>query len=267
LAADSRSAEVLTRKGAAMKAMSLFEGLESSSNTAIANALPALRELSLMLLSNLTASTPAAVDQLMQVEDEDLAGYYLGRLHTHYTRAAPSEEGAMSSTQRWVLSVLLNASRVEAAQRLLAADEDDWMPELTSALDAEATPSLQRRALAAQIIRNVAATKATHAALVNARAVGSTLKAVCEPHERNSVQLDMLLDTVKLFLSSEEGMASLEGTNAKKLFTSALAADADAPEGTARFTSQQADVINNEILKFLDDVEDVWVNNGAAGDQ
>lgn len=96
---DATCAEVLVQKKGIRKAMRL---LDSFQNPHVDLPSPAftrsLQELTLMLLNNLTASYIIAVDEFLQKEDEDMRGFYLGKLQSQYDRCAEEEEQAAAAT-------------------------------------------------------------------------------------------------------------------------------------------------------------------------
>lgn len=83
VSAEGSCAEVLVQHKVVRKAMRLLDGVDKSVR------LPdvfvrTIQEMTFMLLSNLTASHASAIDDLLQRDDEDMRGFYLGKLQKYY---------------------------------------------------------------------------------------------------------------------------------------------------------------------------------------
>ncbi|EAN90268.1 hypothetical protein, conserved [Trypanosoma cruzi] len=271
---DSRCAEMLVSRRVVRKAMRLLEGIEASDH---ANSLKrSLEEMTLMLLSNLTASHIIAVDDLLQIEDEDLRGFYLGKLHVYYSRFFSNgvkEEGEddvddggsegkeLGTTraeklpardlQKWILQILLNLTRSSEGQMLLTEDED-WDRTLTECLGSS---NMRHRLLAAQCYRNCSLQSEHHAAILRGNSLRVCVERLCDGGEQvPGVEL-ILAEIVAEMMRSEAGMQYLEEVNAKKHLQAAVAGK-KVDDGTAEF-------IERHVLPFLDDVVDAYVVHGG----
>lgn len=95
---DAKCAELMVEKNVIRKAMRLLDSLSLSSLSLPSQSLVhGLQELTLMLLNNLTSSYIIAVDEFLQKEDEDMRGFYLGKLQAFYHAAG--EERKKTETE------------------------------------------------------------------------------------------------------------------------------------------------------------------------
>ncbi|ORC91546.1 uncharacterized protein TM35_000051420 [Trypanosoma theileri] len=270
--AEGGCAEMLVTRKIVRKAMRLLDGIESSDHE---DALKrSLEEMTLMLLSNLSASHISAVDDLLQMADEDLRGFYLGKLQVFYDRfntdAEGEEEGKqrdeaeeereakqetegnankppVRDLQRWILQILLNLTRSTNGQELLMEDED-WRRSLTQCLG---SPNERHRMLAAQCYRNCSLCKEQHPAILRGNCVRACLERLCDGSERVPEVELLLAEVIAGMMQSEEGMLFLEEVNTKKHLQSAIAGK--------KVHDETADFLSRHVLPLLDDVVDAYV--------
>ncbi|RNE97407.1 uncharacterized protein Tco025E_09468 [Trypanosoma conorhini] len=277
---ESRCAEMLVSRRVVRKAMRLLDGIEASDH---ADSLKrSLEEMTLMLLSNLTASHISAVDDLLQTDDEDLRGFYLGKLHVYYNRfvsnaatgegdddavddgsegrgvgeeatAAGADMLPTRDLQKWILQILLNLTRSNDGQELLMEDED-WDRTLTDCLSSS---SARHRLLAAQCYRNCSFQKEHHATILRGNALRVCVERLCDGGERVAEVEMMLAEVLAEMLRSEAGMEFLEEVNAKK-HLQATVAGKKVNDATAEF-------VQGHVLPFLDDIVDAYVVPGSDG--
>lgn len=248
-AADASVADAFASAKVVQRVMRLLDGLEASDLSP--NVLPAFKEMSLMLLNNLTASTVVAIQDLLQVEDEELAGFFVGRLHSLYSRQPdPSndEENENESTsakkkddddddddedskknkkseaadkrkksaatrdlRKWFLQVCLNITRTPDGQRYLLSE--DWPETLVEILSESPNPML--RFIVARTFKNCASVPENHKALASCGVVTVIVERLHKCLEPDVTQLAMA-EFVASMLASEEGMGALEEINTKK---------------------------------------------------
>ncbi|KAH9593108.1 hypothetical protein LSM04_001466 [Trypanosoma melophagium] len=267
--AEGGCAEMLVTRKIVRKAMRLLDGIESSDYE---DALKrSLEEMTLMLLSNLSASHISAVDDLLQMADEDLRGFYLGKLQVYYDRFTTDNEehqkqrdeaeerGEKNETedntqkppvrdlQRWILQIILNLTRSSDGQELLMEDED-WGRSLTECLG---SPNEYHRTLAAQCYRNCSFAKEQHPAILRGNCVRVCLERLCDGGESAQAVELLLAEVIAGMMQSEEGMLFLEEVNAKKHLQAAIAGK--------KVHDETADFITRHVLPLLDDVVDAYV--------
>jgi len=85
ISVDTSCCETFVNHNVPLKLLKVYETLQVKGDE-VQNS-PVLCELSLMALNNLTAVSSAACEQVLELDDEDLAGYHFGRLKTHYDRS------------------------------------------------------------------------------------------------------------------------------------------------------------------------------------
>lgn len=229
--------------------MRMLDGLARSESIP-APVVAALSEMTLMLLNNMTASHLAAVDDLLQVKDEDLRGFHISRLFTHYTRLADSDTGRR--TAKWFVQICVNISRTRQGQEILAND-DDWVPLLVELLGSE---SEELRLLASDAFRNMSFEKETHAKLIDAGLLKVCIQRLTEGLEKSPKLRHQLAETVAFMLQTERGMQAMENLNAKKLLTGALDA----------LDEESSGFVRTQILPFLEDITDAYVVHGTSHD-
>ena len=142
-------AEVLLEAGLMARSMKLVEALHAKKSEL--QLAPVLLQMALMLLNNLTATNIVACEQLLQIDDEDLAGYFFGRLNTYYEtetcggadedvdeeeRDSDNDNGSEAEkntaendglrNKRWYLKICVNVSRIPQGMEAFSEDED-WV--------------------------------------------------------------------------------------------------------------------------------------------
>lgn len=229
---DAQCAELLVEKKVIRKAMRLLDSLQSEhveSSPALALSARGLQELSLMLLNNLTASYVIAVDEVLQKEDEDMRGFYLGKLQLLYDRCGiiegEGEEAALDQRdlRRWVLRIVLNLSRCVDGQEQLLSDEN-WCMSLRRCLLGHEKPNTPtHRLLASQVLRNCAcsSTRESHTLLLKTDFLVTAVHRLSSPSELEEVAeiQQCLAEFIAAMLESEDGVERLESINAKKLLS------------------------------------------------
>ncbi|KAL7695473.1 hypothetical protein N2W54_001389 [Lotmaria passim] len=269
--ADGSCAEMLVQRKVVRKAMRLLDGMERSDQPE--TFVRSVQELTLMLLNNLTASHVTAVDDLLQKEDEDMRGFYLGKLQVYYERFGAEETemrtkieeaeeakkerdvagvsaekqreneakvaaGAAAAAthrdlNRWILHILLNLTRTLDGQELLLEDEE-WRVTLNGSLS---SASPRQRYLAAQCYRNCACSpKPRYDLIMKSDALVTAVHRLALKEPIPEIQMS-LAEFIASMLESEAGMARLEGINAKKVLMAAVAASK--PEAGADASGKQ----------------------------
>lgn len=295
--ADGRCAEALVQQKVVRKSMRLLDGMERSGES-----LPYIRsiqEMTLMLMNNLTASHISAIDDLLQKEDEDMRGFYLGKLQVYYTKFTAGESGqpsmpvdeeasdaAKSGTvqrnlQRWILQILLNVTRTLDGQELLLEDEE-WRITLLESLSSS---SPRDRYLAAQCYRNCACSpQPFYALLLKSDIIVAAVERLSGKESVAEIQMT-LAEFLSSTLESEEAMERLESINAKALLSAAVAASRKATaelncrvqvieeEGEAEnsqpakkgctLSADVCDFMEAHVLPYLDDVVDAYIAPGS----
>lgn len=253
---DAACAEVLVQKKGIRKAMRL---LDSFQNPHVDLPSPAftrsLQELTLMLLNNLTASYIIAVDEFLQKDDEDMRGFYLGKLQSQYDHCAEAEEvpieesngtssdqlpgsdvnsssvvptkahasavAASRDIRRWMLQIVLNLTRCVDGQEQVLSDEK-WQETLNKCLS---SPVPSHRLLTAQILRNCGCSSTPFYTLLLKH--GILLRVVQrltdkQDFERETEIQQCLAEFLASMLESEAGVEQLESMNAKKLLSTVI---------------------------------------------
>jgi hypothetical protein len=240
LAVDASIAEILVANKVVSRTMRLLDGLEASENPA---AVP-LKELALILLNNLTASHVTAVDDLLQLQDEELRGFFLSKLCTIFDRQ-PAD--APRDVRKWILQIILNITRVPEAQIALLQD-DEWVLNVTSLMDCD---NETHRILMVQTIRNCASSKGCHELLAKSGAVPILVGRVARSEETVDGIVMMLAESISGLLQSPEGIEALEGINTKQILQGALKSNT--------LNKDIAAFLEEQVIPFLDDVQDAYV--------
>jgi hypothetical protein len=245
VATNEQVAKELSQGKCINRCIRLYDAFQREADS---EALVPLQEMCLMLLNNLTASHVNAVNDFLQVDDEDLKGYNLEVMKTHYDR---QPEGAERSQKPWFLKICLNLTRCGEGQEMLVSDED-WFGEIVTLIaDKESDPRLAVVAL--QIGHHCCAQKSLIPQVARMRLPGAiAMRASNFEGIPASVQM-IAMETLEAVMTDEVGMQSLEEINAKKYLV-AFSEDANAPKEVREFVKQQ-------LLPFLDDINDVFVAN------
>jgi hypothetical protein len=257
--ADGSCAEMLVQRKVVRKAMRLLDGMERSDQPE--TYVRSVQELTLMLLNNLTASHVTAIDDLLQKEDEDMRGFYLGKLQVYYERFAAEEaetrrkaEEAEEAKKELSSSSAAGASaekqkeneKIAAGAAATAAHRDlnRWilhvLLNLTRTLDGQellledeewrvtlngslASPNPRHRYLAAQCYRNCACSpKPLYDLIMKSDALVTAVHRLTLKESIPDIQM-ALAEFIASMLESEAGMTRLEAVNAKKALASAVA--------------------------------------------
>ncbi|KAG5469134.1 hypothetical protein LSCM4_02531 [Leishmania orientalis] len=260
--ADGSCAEMLVQHRVVRKAMRLLDGMERCDQPT--SYVRSVQELTLMLLNNLTASHVAAVDDLLQKDDEDMRGFYLGKLQVYYERFAgtaaaknvedgegeeateggedltkPKQAVSNRDLSRWILHIVLNLTRTLDGQELLLED-DEWRGTLNSSLSS-ANP--RHRYLAAQCYRNCGCSpKPLYDLILKGDALVTAVDRLCCKEPVEEIQ-KLLAEFVASMLESEDGIARLESVNAKKVLTRALDIPETARNATAAAAASRVDIV------------------------
>jgi len=243
-AANTTVAEAMVSRKVVTRTIRLLDALEASSEKAAAP----LKELALILLNNLTATHVTAIDDLLQLQDEDLRGFFLSKLCTLFDRQAESER----DVQKWILQIILNVTRVPEAQDALLRD-DEWALNFQNLLECE---NEGHRMLIVQACRNCASTKQSHDAICKSGIIPAVVKRVQRGEEKVETLQMMLVEFIAGMMQTGEGINGLEEINTKKLLQTALR------EGTVS-SPEVVEFIQQHIMPFLDDVQDAYL----MGDQ
>lgn len=244
VAADAQVAEALVKHKVVPRTMRLLTSLEGS-NITQENV---LRELSLMLLNNLTATHVAAVDDLLQAEDEDLRGFFVTKLKVIYDRLPPTGE---RDSRKWLLQICLNLTRTREGQ-LLVLEDEEWLPTLTELINSE---NEYHRSIALQVFRNISATPERHVQLSASSVPQIALRRLCEKCERTSFLQVMICEILASLIQSEEGVKVLDELSAKKLLSTLLSEG----DNNQLLCEDAVAVLTKHVLPFLDDIQDVYV--------
>lgn len=271
---DAEVTETLIKKHIVRKSMRLLDGLQLhvAPNSDIALSIVPLEELTLMLLCNLTTTSVLAVDDVLQKDDEDMRGFYLGKLLSLYQRKTEeeeedrkaaeeaeetAEEGAAAppprppprDIRRWILRLILNISRCVDGQEQLLEDEA-WREVLVEGLSAPQNPAY--RLLSAQIISNCAmnAEAPYFKFLLQSKVVVKVIARLTSHHSVGiepvtEIQVE-LASIVARVLESEEAMAELEGMNAKRLLEEVVKTSQKAHEKEVEGEAQVVEVTEGE---------------------
>lgn len=238
--------EVLAKLQIIPRCMRLLDSLNASDGLPSA-VLLACKELTLMLLNNLTAAHAAAVDRLLQVADEDLEGFYLSRLMTLYEHE-PAD--SPRDLRRWIVQVILNVTRTPTGQRCVTSSEE-WMRLLAQIL---LSPSDKGSLVAAQCLRNCSALASTHANICRVDVLKVGIAVLCEGKERSEEVQLAVAEFFAAMLTSEAGMQAMEELNAKRHLSEAV--------GSGSVTARTKEFVEQHILPFLDDIQDAYVQEG-----
>ena len=261
-AADAPCAEAFSRNRVVQRSMRLLDALEASDLPG--HILPVYKEMTLMVLNNLTASNVIAIQDLLQLEDEDLAGYFVTRLGMLYARHAVVEGAPQPQRdlRKWFLQIALNITRTPDGQRTLLSE--DWPEHLLDVLNTSPNPML--RLLAAQTLSNCAATPDNHLVLVKTTVVSSVLGRLSRGLEAQPTQM-VLAELLASMMQSEPGMSCLEGLNARKYLVAVSDGhiDASGDEDAVRnaVVPEVADFIRQHILPLLEEIQDAYVHEEA----
>ncbi|AYU82198.1 hypothetical protein, conserved [Leishmania donovani] len=259
--ADGSCAEMLVQRKVVRKAMRLLDGMERSDQPE--PYVRSVQELTLMLLNNLTSSHVTAIDDFLQRDDEDMRGFYLGKLQVYYERflsameaeaakkaedeeaaaqaggnsAKPKPASSLASSHRdlsrWILHILLNLTRTLDGQELLLEDED-WRGTLSSSLS---SPNPRHRSLAAQCYRNCGCSpKPLYGLILKSDALVTAVDRLNCKEPIEDIQRS-LAEFIASMLESEDGMARLESVNAKRVLSEALGASQAAHAAKAAATA------------------------------
>lgn len=257
--ADGGCAEMLVQRKVVRKAMRLLDGMERSDQPA--SYVRSVQELTLMLLNNLTASHVTAIEDLLQKEDEDMRGFYLGKLQVYAERFVAEEAetrlkveeaeeakkdmkdaASLSGEERKAREEKIAAGAAAAAAhrdlnrwilhillnltrmldgQQLLLEDEDWRGTLNAALSS-ANP--RHRYLAAQCYRNCACSpKPLYDLILKSDALVTAVHRLALQEVIPEIQM-ALAEFVASMLESEEGMSRLESINAKKALSEAVTA-------------------------------------------
>ncbi|KPI89484.1 hypothetical protein ABL78_1360 [Leptomonas seymouri] len=271
--ADGSCAEMLVQRKLVRKAMRLLDGMERSDQSE--TYVRGVQEMTLMLLNNLTASHVTAIDDLLQKDDEDLRGFYLGKLHTYHERFRAEEEEvrrkveeaeeakkevsaagrADAEGQREREEKIAVGAAAAAAHRDLnrwilhillnltrtldgqemLLEDEEWQVTLSDSL---ASPNPRHRYLAVQCYRNCACSpKPLYNLILKSDALVTAVHRLALKEPIADIQLS-LAEFIASMLESEDGMARLESVNAKKALASAVAASKLATDGRNKSNSR-----------------------------
>jgi hypothetical protein len=247
-AADCSCAEALVSRGVVPRTMRLLDVLETTEAPAAA----ILREMALMLLNNLTATHVSAVSTLLQLDDEDLRGFYLSRLKLFFDR---QPEGIQRDVRKWILQIGVNATRVPDGQ-VAVTDDEEWVQLLTELLES-ATENTLFATFAVQALQNCANNKRTHENLCKNKSVTKVMTLML--NKSLAVELQMgLAEILAGLMQSEVGMQQLEEHNIKKLLSGPPGGEGADPlhPDVRRFAEEH-------VLPFLDDIQDAFVMQGG----
>ncbi|KAG5469490.1 hypothetical protein LSCM1_02712 [Leishmania martiniquensis] len=265
--ADGSCAEMLVQRRVVRKAMRLLDGMERSDQPT--SYVRSVQELTLMLLNNLTASHVAAVDDLLQKDDEDMRGFYLGKLQVYYERFAAAAAAAAKNAEdyveeevadprkdlatsahtvsnrdlsRWILHIVLNLTRTLDGQELLLED-DEWRGTLNSSLS---SPNPRHRYLAAQCYRNCGCShKPLYDRILKSDALVTAVDRLSGKEPIECIQKS-LTEFVASMLESEDGIARLESVNARKVLAGALDASQAAHNANAAAAASRVEGVGED---------------------
>ncbi|AIO01507.1 hypothetical protein LPMP_332160 [Leishmania panamensis] len=256
--ADGSCAEMLVQRKVVRKAMRLLDGMARSDQPE--SYVRSIQELTLMLLNNLTASHVTAIDDLLQKNDEDMRGFYLGKLQVYYERFVSAMEAARSVVNGEAAEV-----GEDAAKKIDHAVSDDggdlanpkhtslpatshrdlsrWILHIllnvTRTLDGQellledsewrgtlssslSSPNPRHRYLAAQCYCNCSCSpKPLYSLILKSDALVTAVERLNCKEPIEDIQKS-LAEFIASMLESEDGMARLESVNAKKVLAGAL---------------------------------------------
>lgn len=247
-AAASSFTEVAVEHKVVSRTMRLLTGLRGEPATQFTNS---LLELALMLLNNVTASHPNAVVELLELDDEDLAGYSFSKLKTHLDACDPDAE---RDVRLWYWKLCLNATQVPRGQDIVVADEDWWGAVVESISEVKDTP-IAIADLSIKIARNCCAHKQTMATVAKTGLGPACVHRLCNAQRLDGDAQLEAAEVIAALMTHEEGVKSLEEINAKGLLTTALETE------PLPVTEAAKSFIERNVLPFLDDVQDIYVMN------
>ncbi|CAM40763.1 conserved hypothetical protein [Leishmania braziliensis MHOM/BR/75/M2904] len=257
--ADGSCAEMLVQRKVVRKAMRLLDGMARSDQPE--SYVRSILELTLMLLNNLTASHVTAIDDLLQKNDEDMRGFYLGKLQVYYERFVSAMEAARSVVNGEAAAEVGE----DAAKKTDHAASDDgedlanpkhtslpatshrdlsrWILHIllnvTRTLDGQellledsewrgtlssslSSPNPRHRYLAAQCYCNCSCSpKPLYSLILKSDALVTAVERLNCKEPIEDIQKS-LAEFIASMLESEDGMARLESVNAKKVLAGAL---------------------------------------------
>ncbi|CAG9580792.1 conserved hypothetical protein [Leishmania major strain Friedlin] len=295
--ADGSCAEMLVQRKVVRKAMRLLDGMERSDQPE--PYVRSVQELTLMLLNNLTSSHVTAIDDFLQKDDEDMRGFYLGKLQVYYelfvrsteaeaaqageNLAKPKPSSSHRDLSRWILHILLNLTRTLDGQELLLEDEG-WRGTLSSSLS---SPNPRHRYLAAQCYRNCGCSpKPLYGLILNSDALVTAVDRLNCKEPIEDIQRS-LAEFIASVLESEDGMARLESVNAKKVLARALDVSQAAHAAKAAATAASCvevveedgvpvaatptvtlapsviEFLQQSVMPYLEDIMDAYIAPGS----
>ena len=295
LAAHAAAADTLVAAKIVSRVMRLLDQLDRATPGTAEGAMGpaatgAFKELSLMLLSNLTAASVVAAHEVMQAQDEDMKGFYVSKLKTmmDHVAAAPLPDDAAAAAspsraaaddapraqpqprhiRKWYLQVVLNLTRTPQGQRVVC-DDDDWLDFLVAAVrgtdggDAADASHTLCRLRGAQTLGNCAAGGSVKDSALLQRL---TQKGVCgacvqclhdSPDPRHAELQEAAAGILVALIGSTEGCQAMEALNAKALLSQAIA--------SGNLNADVCFTLRDRVLPFLDEVHDVYVVHGDEG--
>lgn len=326
ISVDTSCCETFVNHNVPLKLLKVYETLQVKGDE-VQNS-PVLCELALMALNNLTAVSTAACEQVLELADEDLAGYHFGRLKTHFDRSpdffdnageqeeeenkkeekkeeendkdskettnnnnnATKNTTSQASQRKWLLQVALNISRTMEGTRIFMEDEE-WRP-IVPDLISHKVPYI--RGLGMQLVRNLANYRDhSHQQLVDELKCPAKVLYQITHDEDDVTMLHGWVDVLVSLITSEPGMKGMDEINAKRALVPLVAESKKKhqeeatsknggkavveelnDDGTTKQTSNTATTttrktplpyevakrIEEEILPYLDDIQDVWIN-------
>lgn len=299
LSVDNSCCDTLVQHTVPLKLIKVYETLQVKGDD-VQNG-PVLCELTLMALNNLTSTSTAACEQVLELADEDLAGYHFGRLKTHYDRAPDffgdehhnnniddvdggdsskeknsSNTGKSASQRKWLLQIALNVSRTMAGTKIFM-DDEEWRPIVPELIDHK-VPYI--RGIGMQLVRNLANYRdLSHSLLVDEMKCPAKILFQITHSESDLTMLHGWVDVLGSLITSEAGMRGMDEVNAKRALVPLVAIAKKKHEtkveelnedGTEKVSEagtrksplpwEVAKRIEEEILPYLDDIQDVYVN-------
>lgn len=183
--------------------------------------------------------------------------------------------------RKWILQIVLNVCRIKEGMHLFF-DDEEWRGLLVPLV--AATEHLYTRSLGAQLIRNLVNFREAHARLVDEAKVCAALVAAVCVRERDSTLLHAWVDILAQLITTEDGMRGMDQINAKRMLVAAVkestelhraiagpassaaasasssaAAQHNAPQRTVPLPWDVIKRINEELLPFLEDIQEVWM--------
>lgn len=238
---NTQVAEIAARSGVVHKSLRIIDSIDRSDSVPEATG-KVIQDMALMLLNNLTATSMAAVADLVQFDDEDLRGFYLSKLLRLTEGSAKT-----SARRRWLLNIILNCSRSQQCQSIVL-QEDDWTTFYHECLQFEADAA--SRCTVLQVLRNCFLC-GNHVRLIELKFPHDLVALVGKAGQVTETEQVLLVGLLTLLITTEPGMQIVEELNAKKYCQEAL------PSLAA--SAQTA--MEKDVLPFLDDIQDVFVVN------